>query len=41
MERTQVLIAGAGPVGATAAFILSQAGINVILVEAQIGRAHV
>ena len=34
MERTQVLIAGAGPVGATAAFILSQAGIDVILVEA-------
>lgn len=37
MERTQVLIAGAGPVGATAAFILSQAGIDVILVEALAG----
>lgn len=34
MERTQVLIAGGGPVGAMAAFILARAGIDVILLEA-------
>ena len=33
MERTQVLIAGSGPVGAMAAFILARAGIDVILLE--------
>lgn len=33
MEQTQVLIAGAGPVGATAGFVLARAGIDVILVE--------
>jgi 3-(3-hydroxy-phenyl)propionate hydroxylase len=33
MERTQVLIAGGGPVGAMAAFILARAGIDVTLLE--------
>lgn len=33
MERTQVLIAGGGPVGAMAAFILARAGIDVLLLE--------
>ena len=34
MERTQVLIAGAGPVGAVAAYYLAQNGIDVIVMEA-------
>ena len=34
MERIQVLIAGAGPVGAVAAYVLAKAGIDVVLVEA-------
>lgn len=34
ITRTQVLVAGGGPVGATAAFRLAQAGIDTILVEA-------
>jgi 3-(3-hydroxy-phenyl)propionate hydroxylase len=34
MERTQVLIAGAGPAGAVAAYALAQKGIDVILLEA-------
>jgi 3-(3-hydroxy-phenyl)propionate hydroxylase len=34
MERTEVLIAGGGPVGSVAAYILAQAGIDVILLEA-------
>ena len=34
MERTQVLIAGAGPVGAVAAYYLAQNGIDVIIMEA-------
>ena len=33
-ERTQVLVVGAGPVGAVAAFALAKAGIDVRLVEA-------
>lgn len=33
MERTQVLVSGAGPVGAVAAFMLARAGIDTILVE--------
>ncbi len=34
MERTQVLVAGGGPVGAVAAYRLALAGIETILVEA-------
>jgi 3-(3-hydroxy-phenyl)propionate hydroxylase len=34
MERTEVLIAGGGPVGSVAAYILARAGIDVILLEA-------
>jgi 3-(3-hydroxy-phenyl)propionate hydroxylase len=34
-ERTQVLIAGAGPVGLTAALLLGEKGIAVTLLEAQ------
>ncbi len=34
MKRVQVLVAGAGPVGTTAAFRLAQAGIDVLVVEA-------
>ena len=34
MERTQVLIAGAGPVGTVAAYYLAQNGIDVIVMEA-------
>lgn len=34
MERTQVLIAGAGPVGAVAAYYLAQNGIDVVVMEA-------
>ena len=34
MERTQVLIAGGGPVGAIAAYVLAQAGIDAVLCEA-------
>jgi len=34
LERTQVLIAGAGPVGAIAAYYLAQNGIDVIVMEA-------
>lgn len=33
MRRTQVLVAGGGPVGATAAYRLALAGIDVLLVE--------
>lgn len=33
MKRTQVIIAGAGPVGATAAWRLSRMGIDVVVVE--------
>lgn len=33
MKRTQVLIAGAGPVGSVAAYILAKAGIDVVLLE--------
>lgn len=35
MERTQVLVVGAGPVGVVAAYRLALAGIDVILAEAQ------
>lgn len=35
MERTQVLIAGAGPVGTVAAYYLAQNGIDVIVMEAE------
>ncbi len=34
MKKTQILIAGAGPVGATAAYRLAKAGLDVLLVEA-------
>src|SRR5690242_4203806 len=34
-ERSQVLIAGAGPVGLTAALLLGEKGIAVTLLEAQ------
>ncbi len=34
VRRTRVLVAGAGPVGATAAYRLAQAGIDTLLVEA-------
>lgn len=34
MERTQVLIAGAGPVGTVAAYYLAQNGIDVVVLEA-------
>jgi 3-(3-hydroxy-phenyl)propionate hydroxylase len=34
MQRTQVVIAGGGPVGSVAAFMLARAGIDVILLEA-------
>jgi 3-(3-hydroxy-phenyl)propionate hydroxylase len=34
VTRTRVLVAGGGPVGATAAYRLAQAGIDTILVEA-------
>ena len=34
MERTQVLIAGAGPVGTVAAYYLAQNGVDVIIMEA-------
>lgn len=34
VKRTQILIAGAGPVGATAAYRLAQAGLDVLLLEA-------
>ncbi len=34
MENTRVVVAGAGPVGATAAYRLAHAGIDTILVEA-------
>ncbi len=34
ITRTQVLVAGGGPVGATAAYRLAKAGIDTILVEA-------
>jgi 3-(3-hydroxy-phenyl)propionate hydroxylase len=34
MHRVQVLVCGAGPVGATAAYILAERGIDVCLVEA-------
>ena len=33
MKRTQVLIAGAGPVGATAAYRLARSGLDVMLME--------
>ena len=36
MERTQVLIAGAGPVGTVAAYYLAQNGVDVIIVEASV-----
>ena len=35
MDRVQVLVSGAGPVGVTAANRLAQAGIDVLLLEAQ------
>ena len=35
IERTEVLIAGAGPVGLTAALLLGQKGIAVTLLEVQ------
>mgnify|MGYP002633284580 FL=1 len=35
MERTQVLISGAGPVGTVAAYYLAQNGIDVIVMEAE------
>ncbi|MGK0293253.1 MAG: 3-(3-hydroxy-phenyl)propionate hydroxylase, partial [Porticoccaceae bacterium] len=35
LERTQVLIAGAGPVGTVAAYYLAQNGIDVIVMEAE------
>ena len=34
MERTQVVIAGAGPVGAVAGYYLAKAGIDVVVLEA-------
>jgi 3-(3-hydroxy-phenyl)propionate hydroxylase len=34
LERTEVLIAGGGPVGSVAAYMLARAGIDVILLEA-------
>ncbi len=34
MKHAQVIVAGAGPVGAVAALILAQAGIDVLLLEA-------
>jgi 3-(3-hydroxy-phenyl)propionate hydroxylase len=34
MERVQVIVAGAGPVGAVAAYRLAQRGIDVLLLEA-------
>ncbi len=34
MNRTQVIVAGAGPTGAVAAWALASAGVDVILVEA-------
>ncbi|MFA3791202.1 FAD-dependent oxidoreductase [Aliiglaciecola sp. SL4] len=34
VKRTQVLIAGAGPVGSTAAYYLAKSGIDVVVVEA-------
>lgn len=34
MERTEVIIAGGGPVGSVAAYMLARAGIDVILFEA-------
>lgn len=34
MIRTQVLVVGAGPVGATAAYRLAKAGLDVLLIEA-------
>jgi 3-(3-hydroxy-phenyl)propionate hydroxylase len=34
MKRTEVLIAGGGPVGSVAAYMLARAGIDVILLEA-------
>ncbi|CAN5477215.1 N/A [soil metagenome] len=33
MERTRILVVGAGPVGATAAFALAQRGIDTILID--------
>ena len=33
--QTKVVVAGAGPVGAVAAYLLAQQGIEVVLVEAQ------
>ncbi len=34
MKKTQVVIAGAGPVGSVAALVLAEAGIDVLLLEA-------
>ncbi len=35
MKDTQVIVVGAGPVGAAAAYMLARAGIDVILIEAE------
>lgn len=40
MEKTQVVIAGAGPVGGVAAYLLAQRGIEVLVCEAGRDCAH-
>jgi 3-(3-hydroxy-phenyl)propionate hydroxylase len=37
MERTRVLVVGAGPVGVVAAYRLAQAGIDVVVLDAEAG----